>query len=73
MGILDLKHYLTDLGTLTGTGKTMSSMLLCRLFRDATGALKTDDYGNTTFGLEIDFHIEIDSFGSIAEYTKYTR
>ncbi len=32
------KHYLTELGDIDATGKTFSSMLLCRVFRDATGA-----------------------------------
>lgn len=68
--LLDNKHYLTALGTITGTGKTLSSMLLCRVFRDATGALATDDYGNGAWLLEVDFHFEIDSLGSRQEYIK---
>lgn len=64
------KHYLTELGTITGTGKTLSSMLVCRLFRDATGAGGTDDYNDDAGLLEIDFHYEVDSLGSKEEYTK---
>ena len=58
------KHYLTNFAALSGTGKTISSMLLCRIFRDATGAGLTDDYDNDVGLLEIDFHYEIDTAGS---------
>ena len=72
------RHYITELrsdGTETGdqiigTGKTLSSMLMCRFFRDATGALATDDYDDEAAVLEIDFHYQRDSFGSDQEYTK---
>lgn len=65
------KHYLTELGTIAGTAiDTVSSMLVCRIFRDATGALKTDDYDNDAGLLEIDFHLEFDSAGSRTEYAK---
>jgi hypothetical protein len=64
------KHYLTELGTITGSGQTMSSMLVCRLFRDATGVGGTDDYGNDAGLMEIDFHHQIDSLGSKEEYVK---
>ena len=62
------KHYLTELGTIDGTGKTWSSMLSCRVFRDAGGALKTDDYGDDAGMLEIDFRYQIESLGSRTEY-----
>ena len=64
------KHYLTELGVITASGKTFSSMLLCRIFRDATGAGGTDDFGDTAGLLEIDFHYEIDSPGTSEEYVK---
>ena len=65
------KHYLTELGTISGAGiDTVSSMLMCRLFRDATGALGTDDYDDDAGLLEVDFHIEFDSTGSRTEYAK---
>jgi hypothetical protein len=63
------QHYLTELGQIDGSGKGLSSMLVCRVFRDATGVLKTDDYPSTTGLLEIDFHYEIDSLGSRNEYS----
>lgn len=64
------KHYLTELGTITGTDKTLSSMLICRVFRDAAGVGGTDDYDDDAGLLEIDFHYQVDSFGSKEEYVK---
>ena len=64
------KHYLTELGTITGTGKTLSSMLVGRVYRDAAAALGTDDYDDDAGLLEIDFHYEIDAPGSRSEYIK---
>lgn len=65
------KHYLTELGSITATNKTFSSMILCRVFRDAAGVGGTDDYDYDANLLEIDFHYQIDSLGSNEEYTKY--
>ena len=48
----------------------VSAMLIGRVFRDATGAGGTDDYGADAILLEIDFHYEIDGFGSRDEYIK---
>ena len=64
------KHYITEIATIDGTGKTMSSMIVGRVFRDATGTGGTDDYDDDAGLLEIDFHYEINSFGSMEEYTK---
>jgi hypothetical protein len=68
------KHYITGLGDITATGKSISSMLVCRVFRDPLGVLNPDTYapgGAANAGLmEIDFHYEIDSRGSVAELTK---
>jgi hypothetical protein len=64
------KHYITEVGTISGTGKTLSSMLVCRVFRDAGGTGGTDDYDDDAGLLEIDFHFQVDSFGSDDEYTK---
>ena len=62
------KHYLTKLGTINGTGKQISSMMMCRVFRDATAG--TDTYTSDAGLLEIDFHIKFDSLGSREEYVK---
>ena len=61
-------HQLTASGTLTGTSKTISSMVVCRISRD--GGAGTDDFTGTAGLLEIDFHYEIDSLGSNLELTK---
>ena len=64
------KHYVTDVAEIDGTGKTISSMLVCRLFRDATGTGLTDSYGDDAILLEADFHYQADSVGSPDEDTK---
>jgi len=60
------KHYLSEFADINGAGKTLSSMLACRLYRDGAN----DDYANTAGLLELDFHYEVDSFGSREEYVK---
>lgn len=62
------KHYVTDLGTIDATGKTLSSMLVCRVFRDPLDV--NDNYGDFATLLEIDFHYEVDSLGSQEEFIK---
>jgi hypothetical protein len=64
------RQYLTPLGSggMDGTGKTLSSMLICRLFRDGDNA--ADNYAGSAGGLEIDFHMQINSMGSRLQYTK---
>lgn len=61
-------HTITPLGTLSATGKTLSSVILCRVFRD--GDNSGDTFNHDAFLLMIDFHYEEDSFGSRTEYTK---
>lgn len=66
------KHYLTNIGagiSMAGVD-TLSAMIICRVFRDATGALATDDYDDDAGLLEIDFHYEMDSLGSNEELAK---
>ena len=62
------EHAITDLGAITATGKTLSSILVCRIFRDATAG--TDNYASGAFLLSIDFHYEKDAWGSRTEYGK---
>lgn len=64
-------HNITPLGTDGISGKdglnnnhTLSSMLVCRLYRDS------DSYSGEAGLLEIDFHYQVDSDGSNQEYTK---
>lgn len=68
--IVRSKHYLTTLPVIDATGKTLSSMIQCRVFRDAAGKGGNDSYTGLAGLLEIDFHIEIDALGSNSEYTK---
>jgi hypothetical protein len=56
------KHLLAPFSAITGTSKTISSMLVCRLFRDPSDG--DDTYGSDAALLEIDFHFEIDTVGS---------
>lgn len=51
-----------------GTGKTISSMLVCRLHRNAGSG--SDTLASDVAFLEFDIHYEVDSFGSDEEYTK---
>ena len=63
-------HYLTpfDSGGIAGTGKTISSMLVCRIFRDGDHA--DDTFTGLAGALEVDFHYERNTLGSREEYTK---
>jgi hypothetical protein len=62
------KHYMTDIGTISGTSKTISSLLMCRVFRNSSDG--TDDLAQPIFGHVMDFHHEIDTMGSRAEAAK---
>lgn len=62
------RSMITPLGSISGTGKTVSSMLLIRLTRFTTDA--NDTFTGGAFILSFDLHYEIDSFGSSTEYAK---
>lgn len=63
-------HYLTPLPEISTTGiDSVSAMILCRLFRDATGSGGTDSYAADVALLEFDFHYELDRIGSSNEYS----
>lgn len=57
-----LDHILTNIGVIDGTGLTGSSIVIGRIFRDATNV--DDDMTGDVFGLDIDFHYQIDKPGS---------
>lgn len=57
-------HQMTDSIEIDGTGKTHSSMILCRLYRDV--ADDNDTYAADVALLEIDFHYEIDAIADEA-------
>ena len=61
-------HTYCDLEWITGTGKTVSSVLMCRLWRDV--AHTDDDYAADAALLEFDFHYQVDGFGSENEDSK---
>ena len=59
------RHYLTSLPAITGTFvNKLSSMIVGRIFRDATGAGKSDSVDADVVLLELDFHYEINRLGS---------
>ena len=62
-------HQLASFAAVTGSGATgVSSMLVCRLFRDPAHA--SDTYGSDAALLEFDVHFEIDTVGSRIELVK---
>lgn len=62
-------HNIASFLPITGTGKTISSMLLCALSRNSSNALDTFN-GKSAYLLEVDFHFQVDSHGSREELTK---
>jgi hypothetical protein len=64
---VDYEHNITPDVTITGSGKGISSMLICNIKRTDTGA--DDTWVGTATGalpmlLEVDFHFPIDTLGS---------
>lgn len=62
------QHVISEFSEISGTGQTLSSMLVCRVFRDGTHG--NDTYNNDALMLQFDFHYEIDADGSREEYSK---
>lgn len=62
------KHYVTSIGTITGTSMNLSSMLVCRIFRNSSDA--SDDLVQAAFAFEVDFHHEVNTMGSRQEFIK---
>ena len=67
-GTTGFVHKIDDFTDITGTSKTMSSILICRLYRDPTDA--ADNYADAAGLLSFDIHIEKDTLGSNLEYKK---
>lgn len=62
-------HRLSSWSAITGTSKTISSILVCRLYRNSSHG--NDTYtGKSAFLLQVDFHIERDAVGSKQELVK---
>lgn len=62
------QHNITNLGTISGTGIGISTILVCRLFRAATDS--RDTFSNSVGLLSMDFHYEIDTEGSRDPFLK---
>ena len=60
----DHKHQMTPEVLISGTGKTLSSMIICNVKRTDTGADDTWGDAQGPLLLEIDFHYEKDTLGS---------
>ena len=63
-----LKHQISSLPDVAGTGLTISSMIVCRLTRKGDDA--ADTFTGVAYALEFDFHFEIDTIGSSTELAK---
>ncbi|NOU46801.1 MAG: hypothetical protein HOO86_07040 [Bacteroidales bacterium] len=55
---------------LDGTGKKISSMIVCRIWRNASAGNAADTYAGNVGGLFVDFHYQSDTYGSRQEYIK---
>jgi len=62
------QHLISSFPAISGTGLGISTVLICRLYRDATNG--NDTFGNEVGLLGVDFHIEKDTYGSRTEFTK---
>jgi len=63
------KHQLSEFSDFDSTGMTLSSILMCSLYRDPSGDA-ADTFESDAALLGIDFHVEFDSLGSDEEYVK---
>jgi hypothetical protein len=63
-----LKHQIVSLGTMVGTGQTLSSIISMKLSRVANDG--TDTYTGEALLKEFDIHYEMDTLGSREEYEK---
>ncbi len=69
----DHKHQKTPTVVVAGSGKTISSALICNIIRTDTGADDTwagSSAGNLPMLLEVDFHFPLDTVGSRGIVTK---
>lgn len=65
----DNHQYAEIAASISGTGKTISSVLLCSLEREGTDAVN-DDYDDVVYLVALDFHFEKDTVGSRQEAVK---
>jgi len=62
------QHLITAFSPISGTNLTISTVLICRVYRAATDG--NDTFANETGILGIDFHYERDTEGSRTQYVK---
>lgn len=67
--VVAAKHYVTALAAIAGTSKTMSSIMLCRVFRKSADG--GDTYEGNAWLLSVDFHIQKDALGSFSASSKF--
>lgn len=60
------RHNITEFGPIDATGKSISSILMCRLWRDGDN----DSYNGDAFLLSFDIHYQTNTAGSRTEFTK---
>lgn len=60
------QHTLTELDDIPANGKTFSSMMICRLYRNANDTAN-DTYADKAALLEFDIHVVFNSLGSYEE------
>lgn len=60
----DHYHEISGSAAISGTGKNISSMLACRLYRDTGDTWASGVGANQPILLEFDLHIEVDTLGS---------
>jgi hypothetical protein len=59
-------HQIAQFAALAGTGKRVSSVFSCRLFRE--GANGADTFPTGAFAISFDFHLQMSSDGTVSEY-----
>jgi len=64
----DKKQQIAAFTPIDGTGKKISSILICRVWRESSNG--SDDYSGDAGFLEFDFHYEVDAFGSREWFVK---
>lgn len=64
------KHQYIDLGDIDGSAiDTLSATIAGRIYRDADDGVN-DTFTGDAYGIELDFHFEMDTMGSATELTK---
>ena len=61
-------HYISAFDDISSSVDSVSSILVCRLFRDASGNGGTDDLAQDAFAISFDFHFQVEKLGSATEY-----